>query len=74
METLRLCPERKKGPRPLERGRGPGKKTGGALLSHAPGRSTIAAGALNVRVREGNGCDRPAKATGRKIGSRKRRM
>ena len=42
------------------------KKTGGALLSHAPGRSTIAAGALNVRVREGNGCDSPAKATGHK--------
>ena len=32
------------------------KKTGGALLSRAPGRSTIAAGALNGRVREGNGC------------------
>ena len=42
------------------------KKTGGALLSHAPGRSTIAAGALNVRVREGNGCDSPAEATGQK--------
>ena len=50
------------------------KKTGGALLSHAPGRSTIAAGALNVRVREGNGCDSPAKATGHKIGNRRRKM
>ena len=49
------------------------KKTGGALLSHAPGRSTIAAGALNVRVREGNGCDSPAKATGRKIDNWKRK-
>ena len=49
------------------------KKTGGALLSHAPGRSTIAAGALNVRVREGNGCDSPAKATGQKINNRKRK-
>ena len=48
------------------------KKTGGALLSHAPGRSTIAAGALNVRVREGNGCDSPAKATGHKINNWKR--
>lgn len=48
------------------------KKTGGALLSHAPGRSTIAAGALNVRVREGNGCDSPAKATGQKIDNWKR--
>ena len=52
---------------------GLGRKTGGALLSHAPGRSTIAAGALNVRVREGNGCDSPAKATGQKIGNRKRK-
>ena len=49
------------------------KKTGGALLSHAPGRSTIAAGALNVRVREGNGCDSPAKATGHKINNWKRK-
>ena len=49
------------------------KKTGGALLSHAPGRSTIAAGALNVRVREGNGCDSPAKATGQKINNWKRK-
>ena len=49
------------------------KKTGGALLSHAPGRSTIAAGALNVRVREGNGCDSPAKATGQKIDNWKRK-
>ncbi len=70
METRGLRAARKKtekGPRPRSRrGRGPGKKTGGALLSHAPGRSTIAAGALNVRVREGNGCDSPAKATGQK--------
>ena len=49
------------------------KKTGGALLSHAPGRSTIAAGALNVRVREGNGCDSPAKATGQRKRHRKRK-
>ena len=49
------------------------KKTGGALLPHAPGRSTIAAGALNVRVREGNGCDSPAKATGQKINNWKRK-
>ena len=62
----------KKPPASLEAG-GPEKKTGGALLSHAPGRSTIAAGALNVRVREGNGCDSPAKATGQKRRHRKRR-
>ena len=62
----------KKGPQPLREAGGLEKKTGGALLSHAPGRSTIAAGALNVRVREGNGCDSPAKATGRKINNWKR--
>ena len=72
-----------RGPRPArKRKRPPGfgtkpgglkEKTGGALLSRAPGRSTIAAGALNVRVREGNGCDSPAKATGQKIGNRMRR-
>ena len=73
METLWLCPERKKGPQPRHEAGGLEKKTGGALLSHAPGRSTIAAGALNVRVREGNGCDSPAKATGHKIGNRRRK-
>ena len=71
-----------RGPRPARKKRPPGfetkpgglkRKTGGALLSHAPGRSTIAAGALNVRVREGNGCDSPAKATGQKRRHRKRR-
>ena len=74
METHGPRPARshKKGPQPLSRGWGPEKKTGGALLSHAPGRSTIAAGALNVRVREGNGCDSPAKATGQKINNWKR--
>ena len=71
-----MCPApraaTKKGPQPLREAGGLEKKTGGALLSHAPGRSTIAAGALNVRVREGNGCDSPAKATGHKINNRKR--
>ena len=41
-------------------------EAGGALLSRAPGRSIIAAGALNGRVRDGNGCDSPAKATSQK--------
>ena len=75
METRGLRPARKR-KRPPGFETKPGglkEKTGGALLSHAPGRSTIAAGALNVRVREGNGCDSPAKATGQKIGSRMRR-
>ena len=69
METDGLRPARaaiKKAPSLCREAGGLEKKTGGALLSHAPGRSTIAAGALNVRVREGNGCDSPAKATGHK--------
>ena len=75
METPRLRPgrEKKKAPSLVREAGGLEKKTGGALLSHAPGRSTIAAGALNVRVREGNGCDSPAKATGHKINNWKRR-
>ena len=44
--------------------RGPGgKKVGGALLSRALERSIIAAGALNGRGRDGNGCRLPAGAT-----------
>ena len=69
METRGLRPARKQKKAPClvqDEAGGLEKKTGGALLSHAPGRSTIAAGALNVRVREGNGCDSPAKATGQK--------
>ena len=69
MKTRGLRPARKKEKAPglvLNEAGGLKEKTGGALLSHAPGRSTIAAGALNVRVREGNGCDSPAKATGQK--------
>ncbi len=42
-------------------------EAGGALLSRAPGRSIIAAGALNGRVRDGNGCSGPAKATSQKV-------
>ena len=38
-------------------------EVGGALLSRAPGRSIIAARALHGRVRDGNGCLRPAGAT-----------
>ena len=57
-------PREKKGP--LLRVCGAGgleMEVGGALLSRAPGRSIIAAGALNGRVRDGNGCLSPAKAT-----------
>ncbi len=44
--------------------RGPAwREAGGAPLSRAPGRSIIAAGALNGRVRDGNGCSGPAMAT-----------
>ena len=42
------------------------KLTGSALLSRALKRSIIAAGALNGRVRDGNGCDSPAIATSQK--------
>ena len=42
------------------------KLTGSALLSRALKRSIIAAGALNGRVRDGNGCDSPAMATSQK--------
>ncbi len=48
--------KKKKSPRTRMGSEALEKKTGGALLSRAPGRSTIAAGALNGRVREGNGC------------------
>ena len=37
------------------------------LLSHSQIYSTIAAGALNYRVREGNVCDSSAMDTGKKI-------
>jgi hypothetical protein len=42
------------------------KLTGSALLSRALERSIIAAGALNGRVRDGNGCDCPAMTTSQK--------
>ena len=50
------CKQKKAPGLVLNEAGGPEGKTGGALLSRAPGRSTIAAGALNGRVREGNGC------------------
>ena len=65
LKTLGPVPRaHEKSPQPLGEAGGQGKKTGGALLSRAPGRSTIAAGALNGRVRDGNGCGGPAMATG----------
>ena len=39
---------------------------GGALLSHGLSRSTIGAGGLNFRVRDGTGCASPAMAAGHK--------
>ena len=56
MRRLRAARKTKKEPPNPHGFGGPEKETGGALLSRAPGRSTIAAGALNGRVREGNGC------------------
>ena len=58
----------KKNPRAAQAVRGFEMEVGGALLSRAPGRSIIAAGALNGRVRDGNGCLSPARATNQKIG------
>ncbi len=59
-----LVPSKKKAPRPENPAGEPVRETGGALLSRAPGRSTIAAEALNGRVRDGNGCVCLAMATG----------
>ncbi len=41
------------------------------LLSHALVRSTIAAGGLNYRVRDGNGCGHPDMVTGKKCAGRR---
>ena len=43
------------------------KLTGSALLSRALKRSIIAAGALNGRVRDGNGCASLALVTGKSL-------
>ena len=40
---------------------------GGALLSHGLPRSTIGAGGLNFRVRDGTGCASPAMAAGHRV-------
>ena len=47
------------------------KIPGVVLLSHSQIYSTIAAGALNYRVREGNVCDSSAMDTGKKINNKK---
>ena len=44
----------------------PKKISGAVLLSHSRIYSTIAAGVLNYRVREGNVCCYPAMSTGKK--------
>ena len=54
----------KKGRRSNER-RPPKKKTGNVLLSRGLRHSTIAAGELNCRVRNGNECFLPAMVTGK---------
>ena len=66
METdgLRRGGKKKKTPSLFREAGGLEKKTGGALLSHAPGRSTIAAGALNVRVRTFMSSPRPFRFRG----------
>ena len=61
----------KKSP-PRRHGRaGGGGEVGGALLSRAPGRSIIAARALNGRVRDGNGCFSPARAANQRVSAGK---
>ena len=50
-------------------GTGRKKKVRAALLSHALKRTIIAAGGLNGRVRDGNGCLTPANGTNQKEGS-----
>ena len=47
------------------------KEVGSALLSRAPERSIIAAGALNGRVRDGNGCFSPARAANQRVSAGK---
>ena len=69
MPILRSFPESvaKKDPRSCVRNARAGKKIPGAvLLSHSQIYSTIAAGALNCRVREGNVCFCSAISTGKK--------
>ena len=61
--SARPRPREKKIPAPRSAVQGFEMEVGGAILSRAPGRSIIAAGALNGRVRDGNGCLSPAKAT-----------
>ena len=62
----------KKSP-PRRHGRaGGGGEVGGALLSRAPGRSIIAAGALNGRVRDGDGCLSPAGAANQGVSAQGR--
>ena len=55
----------KKGRPDIQSGR-PLKNPGNVLLSRALHHSTIAAGALNGRVRNGNACFLPAMITGKK--------
>ena len=49
------------------------KISGTVLLSHSQLYSTIAAGVLNYRVREGNVCCYPAMSTGKKHNKEKSR-
>ena len=58
-------PDSKKRRPDIESGR-PLKNPGNALLSRGLHHSTIAAGALNGRVRNGNACFLPAMITGKK--------
>ncbi len=71
---MRILPPQKSAPSDNKKrppaSRGARMEVGGALLSRAPGRSIIAARALNGRVRDGNGCLRPAVAANQVFGER----
>ena len=62
---------RKKAPRALWPRGAVEREVGSALLSRAPGRSIIAAWALNGRVRDGNGCFSPARAANQGVSAGK---
>ena len=61
--NIEKAPETKKIPLASSKPRGLKKTVRAALLSRALERSIIAAGGLNGRVRDGNGCHTPARGT-----------
>ena len=66
-----MCPEDKKRTCLCAKQTGPKKIPGTVLLSHSQIYSTIAAGGLNYRVREGNVCDSSAMGAGKNYNEEK---